>query len=148
VLFGQGLSVTALQSAQVFATIANDGVRVTPRLVSAVVDADGRVHPTPGAGVDPRDQQRRRGADAAHAGERRRRGGHRRARGDPRLPRGRQDGTAQAPDSSCGCYRGYTASFIGMAPADHPQLVVAIVLQAAGQRATSAARSRRRCSSR
>jgi cell division protein FtsI (penicillin-binding protein 3) len=47
VLFGQGLSVTALQSAQVFATIANDGVRVSPRLVSAVVDADGRVHPTP-----------------------------------------------------------------------------------------------------
>jgi cell division protein FtsI (penicillin-binding protein 3) len=38
-------------------------------------------------------------------------------------------GTAQAPDSACGCYRGYTASFIGMAPADHPRLVVAVVLQ-------------------
>jgi cell division protein FtsI (penicillin-binding protein 3) len=38
-------------------------------------------------------------------------------------------GTAQAPDSRCGCYRGYTASFIGFAPADHPRLVVSVILQ-------------------
>ena len=33
-------------------------------------------------------------------------------------------GTANRVDSSCGCYRGYTASFIGFAPADAPRLVV------------------------
>jgi cell division protein FtsI (penicillin-binding protein 3) len=33
VMFGQGVSVTALQAASVFATIANDGVRTTPRVI-------------------------------------------------------------------------------------------------------------------
>jgi cell division protein FtsI (penicillin-binding protein 3) len=38
-------------------------------------------------------------------------------------------GTAQAYDDACGCYSGYTASFIGMAPADDPKVVVAVFLQ-------------------
>ena len=38
-------------------------------------------------------------------------------------------GTANRIDDTCGCYKGYTASFIGMAPADNPQLVVAVFLQ-------------------
>ena len=38
-------------------------------------------------------------------------------------------GTAQRVDDTCHCYRGYTASFIGMAPADHPRLVVSVTLQ-------------------
>ncbi len=38
-------------------------------------------------------------------------------------------GTAQAYDSSCSCYNGYTASFVGMAPADDPELVVAVYVQ-------------------
>ena len=38
-------------------------------------------------------------------------------------------GTANRVDPSCDCYRGYTASFIGMAPADAPRLVVSVVLQ-------------------
>jgi len=37
-------------------------------------------------------------------------------------------GTAQMFDTSCGCMRGYVASFIGLAPADKPQLVVAVAL--------------------
>ena len=39
-------------------------------------------------------------------------------------------GTAERVDASCGCYRGYTASFIGFAPADDPALVVSVALQA------------------
>jgi cell division protein FtsI (penicillin-binding protein 3) len=36
-------------------------------------------------------------------------------------------GTAQRSDQSCGgCYQGYTASFIGMAPANQPRVVVAV----------------------
>jgi cell division protein FtsI (penicillin-binding protein 3) len=38
-------------------------------------------------------------------------------------------GTANRVDPSCGCYKGYTASFIGLAPADAPRLVVSVVLQ-------------------
>jgi len=38
-------------------------------------------------------------------------------------------GTAQRYDDGCGCYRGYTGSFIGLAPADAPELVVAVTLQ-------------------
>jgi cell division protein FtsI (penicillin-binding protein 3) len=38
-------------------------------------------------------------------------------------------GTANRVDPACGCYRGYTASFIGFAPADNPRLVVSVVLQ-------------------
>ena len=48
---------------------------------------------------------------------------------DPGLPGGRQDGHRNRVDPDCGCYRGYTASFIGFAPADHPRLVVSVVLQ-------------------
>ncbi len=38
-------------------------------------------------------------------------------------------GTANRVDPTCGCYRGYTASFIGFAPADAPRLVVSVTLQ-------------------
>jgi cell division protein FtsI (penicillin-binding protein 3) len=37
-------------------------------------------------------------------------------------------GTAQAFDPKCGCYRGYIASFIGIAPSDNPELVVGVFL--------------------
>jgi cell division protein FtsI (penicillin-binding protein 3) len=43
---GQGLSVTALQMLTAYNAIANDGVLVEPRLVSATVEADGTTHPT------------------------------------------------------------------------------------------------------
>ena len=39
--FGQGYSVTALQATSVFATIANDGVRVPPTVVAGTTDANG-----------------------------------------------------------------------------------------------------------
>ena len=38
-------------------------------------------------------------------------------------------GTAERVVESCGCYQGYTASFIGFAPADDPALVVSVTLQ-------------------
>ena len=50
---------------------------------------------------------------------------------DARIPGYRvagKTGTAQRVDPTCGCYRGYTASFVGFAPADNPQLVVLVVL--------------------
>jgi cell division protein FtsI (penicillin-binding protein 3) len=38
-------------------------------------------------------------------------------------------GTAERVDDTCGCYRGYTASFVGFAPADDPALVTSVTLQ-------------------
>ena len=39
---------------------------------------------------------------------------------------GGKTGTAQEFNEDCKCYRGVVASFIGMAPADAPRLVVAV----------------------
>ena len=38
-------------------------------------------------------------------------------------------GTAQRVDGTCHCYRGYTASFIGFAPADKPRYVINVTIQ-------------------
>jgi len=38
-------------------------------------------------------------------------------------------GTAERYDDKCGCYRGYTASFIGFAPADKPRFVMSVTVQ-------------------
>ena len=39
---GQGVSVTTLQMASIYQTIANGGVRIAPRIVGSVTDPDGR----------------------------------------------------------------------------------------------------------
>ncbi len=45
--YGQGVSVTPLQMASVYATVANGGVWVRPRLVSGTVDGSGTFSPAP-----------------------------------------------------------------------------------------------------
>ena len=44
--YGQGLAVTALQITEVYATMANSGVSVQPKLIDAYVRPDGTVQPT------------------------------------------------------------------------------------------------------
>ncbi len=129
VLFGQGLALTALQSTEVFATIANDGVRMPPRLVAGTTGPDGVFHPAeapPGVRAISAKTARtlRLMMESVVSDE-----GTARLAEIPGYRVAGKTGTAQAPDSSCGCYRGFTASFIGMAPADAPRLVVSIVLQ-------------------
>jgi cell division protein FtsI (penicillin-binding protein 3) len=126
--FGQGYSVNAVQMASVFATIANDGVRVSPRLVAGT-SAGGSFHPTPASSrtrvVSARTASTVRRMLEAVLGP------------DGTAPMARvpgyrvagKTGTAQRFDATCGCYRGYTMSFLGMAPADAPKLVVAVTLQ-------------------
>jgi cell division protein FtsI (penicillin-binding protein 3) len=129
VMFGQGLSVTALQAASVFATIANDGVRVEPRLVAGETGADGVFLPTPAAPatrvVSAQTAQQVRLMLESVVGE----NGTAVKATVPGYRVAGKTGTAQAYAASCGCYQGYTASFIGMAPADDPALVIAVVLQ-------------------
>jgi cell division protein FtsI (penicillin-binding protein 3) len=129
IAFGQGLSLNSVQATSVFATIANDGVRVQPTLVDGVMAPDGTFVGSPAP-------QRHRvvSAQAAQALSRMMEGvvsdqGTAPAAQIPGYRVAGKTGTANRVDPSCGCYRGYTASFIGFAPADHPALVVSVTLQ-------------------
>ena len=129
IAFGQGLSLNSVQATSVFATIANDGVRVQPTLVDGVVAPDGGF-------VASRSPIRHRvvSAAAAQTLSRMMEGVVSDSGTAPQaqIPGYRvagKTGTANRVDPSCGCYRGYTASFIGFAPADHPALVVSVTLQ-------------------
>src|SRR6202044_1823031 len=51
--FGQGVAVTAVQMASVYATIANGGVRVTPSVVAGTTGASGRFVAPPRAPAHP-----------------------------------------------------------------------------------------------
>ncbi len=127
VLFGQGVAQTALQTAVAYQTIANDGVRLKPRLIDAYIEPDGTRHE-----VGKKKAQRvvshktaqqlqdmlettvtDAGAQLAQM-ESYRVGG--------------KTGTAEAPGKNGG-YNGYTASFVGMAPMEDPQYVVGVTLQ-------------------
>ncbi|MFI7589419.1 peptidoglycan D,D-transpeptidase FtsI family protein [Spongisporangium articulatum] len=129
VLFGQGLSVTALQSAEVYATVANNGVRVPPRIVKAVQGEDGEMVPT----AQPRGTRVVSDKTASQLREMLERVVGKEGTGDlasvPGYRVAGKTGTADYYDSDVGRYNGYTASFVGMAPADDPAIVVAVFLQ-------------------
>jgi len=129
VMFGQGLSVNAVQAASVFATVANDGVRVEPTLVAGTSSPAGTYTaspaPTSTRVVSPTTAATLRDMMQSVVGE----DGTGEAANIPGYLVAGKTGTANRYDPTCGCYSGYTASFIGMAPADDPQLVVAVILQ-------------------
>jgi cell division protein FtsI (penicillin-binding protein 3) len=126
--FGQGMSVNAVQAASVFATIANDGVRVRPTLIAGYIGPDGVEHPAPSL-------TRTRVISAATAQQMRlmlervvSKDGTGGKGAIPGYRVGGKTGTAQRYEPSCGCYSGYVASFIGMVPAEAPRLVIAVTL--------------------
>jgi cell division protein FtsI (penicillin-binding protein 3) len=129
VAFGQGYSVTAMQATSVFATIANDGIRVSPTVIAGTSDSSGNY--TPSA---TRENVRVISADTA-ANMRLMMESVVSANGtapSAAIPGYRvagKTGTAQRIDDTCGCYRGYTASFIGFAPADKPAYVISVTIQ-------------------
>ena len=126
--FGQGYSVSALQMASVYATLANNGVRMVPRLVAGTVDAHGVFHESP---VLPGKRvvkaktatsvrlmlEKVVSPDGTAPGA---------AIDGYRV--GGKTGTANRFDSSTGGYSGYTASFIGVVPIDKPSLVTAVII--------------------
>ncbi|MEY4468766.1 MAG: hypothetical protein RLZZ87_90 [Actinomycetota bacterium] len=129
VAFGQGYSVTAMQATSVFATIANGGVRVSPTVIAGTSDASG--HFTPAGN---RETVRVISEDAA-AKLRTMMESVVSANGtapSAAIPGYRvagKTGTAQRVDPITGKYNGYTASFIGFAPADSPRFVINVTLQ-------------------
>jgi len=129
IAFGQGYSVTAMQATDVFATIANNGVRVTPNVVAGTIDSRGVYTPS-----KPSTQIQVVSADTALKIRTMLEGvvsseGTAPAAEIPGYKVAGKTGTAMRIDSRCGCYRGYTASFIGMAPAEAPRYVVSVVIQ-------------------
>ncbi|MCA1830832.1 MAG: penicillin-binding protein 2, partial [Actinobacteria bacterium] len=128
IAIGQGIAASALQVASVYGTIANDGVRVRPRLVKAYVLPDGTVRP-----IDPEPAVRVvrpytaamvRGmlADVVEHGT-----GVRAQ--IPGYLVGGKTGTARVPLKGA---RGYSTdiitTFAGMAPLDAPRYVVVVSL--------------------
>ncbi|PWJ47590.1 cell division protein FtsI (penicillin-binding protein 3) [Quadrisphaera granulorum] len=130
VLFGQNYAVNALQAAQVYATIANGGVRVPPRVIAGTTDASGVYTPAP-VPTGTRVVSPTTAAQVTSMLE-----GVVTSDGtglNAAVPGFRVAGkTGTAEDLQAKVKTGtkqYTASFIGMAPAEDPQLVVAVIVQ-------------------
>jgi len=129
VAFGQSYSVNTIQATSVFATIANSGVRITPTLIAGTSDASG--HYTPSMRPETR---RVISADVAKQlsvmmESVTQEGGTATRAAIPGYRVAGKTGTAQRYDGSCGCYRGYTSSFIGFAPADQPRFAMSVTVQ-------------------
>lgn len=135
---GQGLSMTLLQMTGMYQTIANDGVRMPPRIIKSTIAPDGTRTDEPrpeGVRVvtsetartvrnmfrsivqrDPTGAQQGTGPQAAVEG----------------YQIAGKTGTAQQINPACGCYYDdvYWITFAGMAPADDPRYVVGIMMDA------------------
>ena len=126
--FGQGISVTALQVASVYATIANDGVRMTPRLIDGYVDPSGNY-----SASDPSQGVRVISATTAKTVREMLEGvvskdGTAPAAQIPGYRVAGKTGTANRFSDTTHGYSGYTASFVGFAPAENPSLVIAVMI--------------------
>ncbi|ORB46800.1 cell division protein FtsI [Mycobacterium persicum] len=133
---GQGLSMTLLQMAGMYQAIANDGVRIPPRIIKATIAADGtrteeprpdgvRVVSTQTAQTvrqmlravvqhDPMGYQQGTGPAAAVPG----------------YQMAGKTGTAQQINPACGCYfdNVYWITFAGMATVDNPRYVIGLMM--------------------
>jgi cell division protein FtsI (penicillin-binding protein 3) len=124
---GQGIAVTPLQMASVYATVANDGVRLAPRLVRGTVEGDDVRERDPLVRervVSTRTAQlvTRMLADAVASGTGQ----------EAQIPGywvAGKTGTARKPlQDALGYSEEYVASFIGFAPARDPAVVVAAII--------------------
>ncbi|UVO14467.1 penicillin-binding protein 2 [Mycobacterium sp. SVM_VP21] len=149
---GQGLSMTLLQMTGMYQAIANDGLRISPRIIKATIAADGsRTEEPRPEGVrvvseqtaatvrnmlrsvvqrDPTGVQQGTGWQAAVDG----------------YQIAGKTGTAQQINPACGCYYNdvYWITFAGIAPADNPRYVIGLMMNnphraADGSPGTSAA---------
>ncbi|MBF6174141.1 peptidoglycan D,D-transpeptidase FtsI family protein [Nocardia blacklockiae] len=135
---GQGLSMTLLQMTGMYQAIANDGVRIPPRIVKSEVGPGGRrseeSQPDGVRVVSPQTARTLRGmfqSVVQHDPT-----GVQQGTGPSAAVEGYQvagkTGTAQQIDANCRCYSAdrYWITFAGIAPADNPRYVVGIMLNA------------------
>jgi cell division protein FtsI (penicillin-binding protein 3) len=140
---GQGLSMTLLQMTGMYQAVANDGMRIPPRIVKAVIAPDGsRTEEKPPNGIrvvsaetartvrnmlravvqsDPMGVQQGTGPAAAVAG----------------YQMAGKTGTAQQINPACGCYYDdvYWITFAGVAPADDPRYAIGLMMDAPSRNA-------------
>jgi cell division protein FtsI (penicillin-binding protein 3) len=128
--FGQGVATTAIQMAEVYATIANGGVRVQPTLIEGTTNSAGKY--TPAAPSPSKRVIQPKTADEllqilqqVPAVDQ---------EGDqpwgiiPGYAIAVKTGTSQEGNGTCAlCV--YGSSYIGMAPGDDPQIVIAVNVQ-------------------
>ncbi len=129
IAYGQGINVTPVQLAAATAALANDGVLVPPRLVRARRLRDGRwttEGPRPGRRVVRPEVARAVLAMMERAVE----DGTGRRAGLPGVRVAGKTGTAQVLDPHTRRYTNrYDAWFVGVVPADAPELVVAVLVE-------------------
>lgn len=127
VLFGQGVAQTPLQTAMIFQALGNKGVRLKPRIVDAIIDADGTEHKR---AVEPGERMvsEETAASCLTLMENVVEQGHARPAKVTGYRVGGKTGTAETP-SEKGGYDGNTTSFIGVAPIENPQFLVAVTMQ-------------------
>lgn len=131
--FGQGMDVTAIQVAAAYGAIANGGVYVAPRFVLSTTDKNGDVVPQPAppqrqvvseqTAATLRTMLEQVTSDNGTAPAARIQGY--RIAG--------KTGTAYAVGPDGKYNHKYVSSFVGMAPADNPRLVVEVVLNQTDQ---------------
>lgn len=135
---GQGLSMTLLQMTGIYQTIANDGVRVPPRIIKETVAPDGTAtaEPRPEGIRVVSAETARTVRDMFRAVVQRDPMGVQQGTGPQAAVEGYQiagkTGTAQQINPACGCYYSdvYWITFAGMAPADDPRYVIGVMLDA------------------
>ncbi|WP_431236412.1 peptidoglycan D,D-transpeptidase FtsI family protein [Mycolicibacterium aichiense] len=133
---GQGLSMTLLQMTGMYQAIANDGMRIPPRIVKATVAPDGtRTEEPQPAGIRVVSPETARTVrNMFRAIVQRDPMGYQQGTGAPAAVDGYQiagkTGTAQQINPACGCYYSdvYWITFAGMAPADDPRYVIGIMM--------------------
>ncbi|MDI3313794.1 MAG: penicillin-binding protein 2 [Mycobacterium sp.] len=133
---GQGLSMTLLQMAGMYQAIANDGLRIPPRIIKAIIAPDGSrtEEPRPQGVQVVSPQTARTVRNMLRAVVQRDPRGYQQGTAPAAAVDGYQiagkTGTAQQINPACGCYFDdvYWISFAGMAPADNPRYVIAMMM--------------------
>lgn len=133
---GQGMSWTALQMAGVYQALANDGERIQPRIISSITGPDGEEIPQPAPErtrvVSP--EAARTTVDMFRATFQEDPAGVDNGTAQGNGVEGYQfsgkTGTAQKVNPDTGAYSqsAYWITFAGIAPADDPRFVVAVML--------------------
>ncbi len=133
---GQGLSMTVLQMVGMYQAVANNGLRIPPRIIESTTTPDGvRTEvPTP-AGVQvvsPQTAATLRMMLTAVTQDVHGQRGTGPTAAVPGYQIAGKTGTAQQVNPVCGCYSAstYWITFAGMLPAQNPRYVVGIMLDA------------------
>lgn len=133
---GQGMAMTLLQMTGIYQTIANDGVRIPPRIIAESIGPDGTVDAAkPPEGVRVISPEAARTVRHMFEGvvQRDSSGMNQGTAPDGALEGYRlsgKTGTAQKVDPNTGAYSNsmYYITFAGIAPADDPRFVIGVVL--------------------